>query len=226
MDTVLFVLIGVLLILLIGFLIFSFIFYHKNIEKILKYRTWRKIYSLAKDRDYYLLNNVNIVDVNKSSFHIDHLLIGDRFVFCICARYFDGNLIFPEAYSPRLQLNDNKGNLIRLVDNPVYVNEVRMLKLANYLSCFNEKKNGIFVSIVATNNDLNFSITKGKFIDNSQFCHLKDLKKVIKTYEKNKEIPLLKTEDLQNLVDRLHNLSVKNNKIEEDNKQSLQKSHH
>ncbi len=201
----------VLVLLIIIGIIISFVLCHKHAEQNLKHKVWKKLYKLANNSDYYLLNQVNIETEFKSNIHIDHLLIGDKFVYVISSRYYEDNLYGKTYYDSKFNINTTDGTLIRSVTNPIIKNEKRSTILAKYLGC--EKKYPMFVSIVVTNN-VDVNVAEQNIADYSYIIKCKDLSKTIKSIEKESNLTPIDDQSLQQVVNRLHTISVSLNKKE------------
>ena len=50
----------------------------------------KRIYHIALYNDFYLINEVNLKLDEDSEAHIDHLLFGEKYIYVIKDRYYDG----------------------------------------------------------------------------------------------------------------------------------------
>ncbi len=89
----------------------------------------RRIYHLALYNDYYLINQINLPLGDMNEAHIDHLLFGEKYIYVIKDRYYDGaltgqardiNWMFYSRYSRRG----------KYIANPFLINRIRLEKLA------------------------------------------------------------------------------------------------
>lgn len=49
-------------------------------------REYRIVYDIARDKDYYLINTVKL-DIDTKTIHFDHILFGEKYIYCI-GNYF------------------------------------------------------------------------------------------------------------------------------------------
>lgn len=121
------------------------------------YMYYKRIYRIALDHDFYLINSFKNKTADEEEFHIDHILIGDKFIYCIRDRYYDGAIRAKENdqswvfYSKRTQ----KGAII---PNPLKVNEARV----DRMSLMTGLDKRLFISVVLVNNDClisNYEVT-------------------------------------------------------------------
>lgn len=88
-------LIVVVVLLIVGSLLFLFsdrirqISEKKNFSK----KAGKKIYALARDNDFYLINQVAL-SIDTKVIHFDHILFTDKFIYCIGKSIFQDR--FPE----------------------------------------------------------------------------------------------------------------------------------
>lgn len=163
----------------------------------------RKLYSLAKDEDYYLLNNLVLDLGDNMVIHVNHLLSAEKYIYVIADRYlFDGvdgsledNTIFIYTHGERKE-----------VKNPVLVNETRSLELAKYLN-WTEDKPPMVISIVVTNSDCIIADNLRSTNPYSHFIKLNKLYSTIKDIEYNSPDGKFSEENLKNMVVHLNELS-------------------
>ena len=51
---------------------------------------YNKVRRVVLDNDFYLVNSFANKTASQEPFHIDHIVIGDKFIYCIRDRYYDG----------------------------------------------------------------------------------------------------------------------------------------
>ena len=63
---------------------------------LLKHHTvsfyYRKVNQVVLNHDFYLINQFENQIAGSETFHIDHIIVGDKFIYCIRDLYFDGTL--------------------------------------------------------------------------------------------------------------------------------------
>ncbi|MCI2069141.1 MAG: NERD domain-containing protein [Bacilli bacterium] len=202
---------GLLLALVIGAIVLFFL-HRKYAPQHFKRSSWRKLYRLVEDQDWYLLNNV-VIKTESDSLHISHLLVGDKFVYVISTRYYEDDLRGDSFLANKWQVVDKRGAVLREVSNPVFFNERRTMCLAKFLG-WNPNKSPMFISIVVINNSSEASITDPTISPYSYLIHKKDLCKLIRKIERETNCSPFNQESLEKLIPRLHRLSVENSKEE------------
>jgi len=181
--------------------------------KIFKRAVWRKLYRLAQSKDYYLLNKV-YVNTELDTLHIDHLLVGDKYIYVIASRYYESNLRGDSYVAPKWEVTSKEGTVIREITNPVIYNEKRTICLAKFLG-WNKNKSPMFISIVVVNNSVDCEIKNTAISPYSFIVNKRDLAKQIKMIEKKSKFPSFDGESLQKIIDRIHRLSEEEKKHEE-----------
>ena len=135
------------------FLLFLLLLLYPAVQRFLFkkntiYMYYKRIYRVALDEDFYLINAFQNKTADEETFHIDHILIGDKFIYCIRDRYYDGALRAKENdeswvfYSKR----NKKGAII---PNPLKRNATRVDRMS-LMSGLDKK---LFISVVLVNND-------------------------------------------------------------------------
>lgn len=213
---------GVVIFIVLVFL--GIYFYKKNIEKIFKYKVYKKLYSLALDNDYYLLNNLVIKLTNDVSLHISHLIVGEKFIYVISSRYYNGSLKGKSYASSDFELISKNTKDIHTISNPVIYNEKRTILFAKYLG-WDESKPMMLLSIVVTNNDVEYLIEDKKLSKGSYLCHIKELKKLITKIEKETNVSKFDEKKLQVIVDKIHKISTDDANYEKRNEQLTKKQY-
>jgi hypothetical protein len=89
----------------------------------------KRIYHLALYNDFYLINRVNLKIDDDSQAHIDHLLFGEKFIYIIKDRFYDGALTGNplDANWMYYAKFTRRG---KYISNPFLVNRVRIEKLS------------------------------------------------------------------------------------------------
>lgn len=118
---------------------------------------YKKIYRVALDQDFYLINSFANKTADEEEFHIDHILLGNKFIYCIRDRYYDGAIRAKEGddnwvfYSKK-----DKGGI--LIPNPLKVNAQRVERM----SLMSGLSPDLFISVVLVNDDClisNYEVT-------------------------------------------------------------------
>lgn len=172
-------------------------------KKYFNHLVARKLYTLAKDEDYYLLNNLVLDLGDNMVVHINHLLSGEKYIYVIADRYL------AEGVDGALEDNTlfiyDKGHR-KEIKNPVLVNETRSLELAKYLN-WTEDKPPMVISVVVTNNDCLIPDHLSSHGSYSYLTKLKKLYSIIRNNEYNSPEGKFSEENLKNMVMHLNELS-------------------
>lgn len=188
--------ISVLIFILIIF-IFAPIIKRKINYTFHKKNVGRKLYSLAKDNDTYLIQNFEIKSAEKS-ITFDHLYFGKKYIYCI------KDIVYPLGIEGNAQdvkwFNYQKNKEIVTIMNPFKENEINISSLARILKVNNPCD--YFISIICINNDCSNSITN--CTNNQKIVSLKNLNKEIKNIEKRKDIKKLNQKMLDHTVQALY----------------------
>lgn len=108
---------------------------------------YKKIYRIAFDNDFYLINQfVFKVDNDKNAL-VDHILFGDKFVYVIISQYYEGDLI-GKATDSSLVFVSHRGKK-SYTDNPIHLSK----SLANKLSSSTGLSASLLIGIVLINDD-------------------------------------------------------------------------
>ena len=107
---------------------------------------YHRIKRVVEDRDFLLINDFENKTAAQEPFHIDHLIIGNKFFYAIRDRYYDGALAAKETDNSWVFYH---GRQSKLIANPMLRNELRVEKLC-LLSRIQEQE---IISIVLINDD-------------------------------------------------------------------------
>ncbi|MBQ7249990.1 MAG: hypothetical protein IJS37_01405 [Bacilli bacterium] len=169
------------------FLLFLTWFLYAPIKRFFyKYHTVRsyyhKVYRVALERDFFLVNKFANRTADLEEFHIDHILFGNKYFYCIRDRYYDGALAAKEEDESWIFFHKKKTEYIK---NPMMVNKLRLQRLS-LMSGIEEK---FFISIVLINDDCLLTPLKGTS-DDSFLVSLRDFPKLIDQLEARDVDPL------------------------------------
>ena len=93
----------------------------------------RKIYHIALDNDYYLINNVKLASHDDKIASINHLLFGDKYIYLISDYYYRGEVSAKESDLSWIYRPLSKKEHARYIDNPILKN-ISLLELKWELS--------------------------------------------------------------------------------------------
>lgn len=169
-------------------------------DKFFPERVNRVLYSYSQDFDYLLLNNVKLNLPNDVQVSCSHLLITDKFIYCILDRYFEHD-IKGNIKDKKWILSNKDGSNKRTVNNPIYLNRFYSYHLNMYFTNENVSE-FLVVPLTVVNNRTKIPswISEDSNAVN-EICNLKNLKKFITNYEKTKKVGKLNPDDLELLVE-------------------------
>ena len=181
----------------------------KSLEKK-KYKelVGKKLYKLALNKDYYLLNNLVIKIDDEVTLHVDHLLCANKYIYVIVDRYI------PIGISGRIEdntwFNYFKKDKKKAIKNLVLYNDERTIRLAKFLG-WNESKTPMLISVVCLNDSVILSDELEKFDHQYSFLTKKsNICKVIEKNEENAKVSPLDEDNIEKLVKIIHELSTNN----------------
>lgn len=169
-------------------LLFLFLFFYPTVRRFLyKNYTIRMYYHrvnrVVLDRDFYLINNFANKTADEEEFHIDHIMIGEKYIYCIRDRYYTGTLR-PEAEDDA-KWGYYQKKRFSMIGNPIYLNSVRVSRL----SMLARMDQGLFISIVLVNDECVVTPYEAKS-DWNFIVSLRNFPKLIAELERRKVNPL------------------------------------
>lgn len=163
--------------LLVAF--FAFLIVRSLEKKNFRQLCGRRVYRVAMDFDYFLVNEFSFPTDDNNFLIIDHLLFGNRYIYCITDYYYKGVLSgeFDDAswiFYPKGKLSKKE-----IIKNPMLLNRKRIEKFA----LFTGLDPSLLISIVLVNNDCYIDdieqVGKNEYIRN-----FKELSRLIDAIEK------------------------------------------
>ncbi|HNX16505.1 MAG TPA: hypothetical protein PKO28_04005 [Bacilli bacterium] len=119
---------------------------HLFIKKKFRQYYYQKIYRVAFNQDYYLINDFLFRIDDSTVMGIDHILFADRYIFIINDYYYDGDLL-GNADDKSLIFVNKKGNK-QYTDNPFITSE----KIVSRLSMITGIDSSLMIGVVLVNN--------------------------------------------------------------------------
>ena len=92
------------------------------------YLFYKKVRSVAIDRDFYLINQFIFYTDEKNKDMIDHILFGNKFIYLIISQYYNGDLVGKQTDHSLILVN-KKGEK-KYCDNPVERSKFLMSRLS------------------------------------------------------------------------------------------------
>ena len=117
-----------IVVIAIGILVILLVRKYKNIERDFKYHYYKRIYKIAMDKDYYLINNFLFRIDSAHVARIDHILFADKYIYIINDFYINGDIDGKEN-DASLVVIPRQGKKY-YIDNPVLANANLVKKLS------------------------------------------------------------------------------------------------
>lgn len=195
-------LIIVIILMVIGSLVF--IFWNKIKElkekKFFSKEISSKVYQIAVDNDFYLINQVALA-IDTKVIHFDHLLFTNKYIYCIGRKYFSGPV--SGRFDDSQWFQYDKKNRINHIKNPMILPKVRL----EYLRSALRANEDLFISVVLVNDSC--------VIDNIVSCpknnhimNIGDFSGFVKKNEKA-SIPAIDALQLETLVQNIYKRSIR-----------------
>lgn len=168
----------------------------KNLAKLF----YPKVMKVARDNDYYLINNLALDVGKKEPLLIHHLVAGDKFIYVITDVFYEGAVNTNKEDNRWIYYykKGSKGS----VPNPLKINEFAL----ETLSIQSGIAPSYLVGLVIVNNDCYENAQEG---EEQLLVPIRNLEKVIASYESRDVKPFVK-EELWQTVKDLHDLSERN----------------
>ena len=120
---------------------------------------YKKVYRVALDNDYFLINQYVFKIDNSKVASVDHILFGNKYVYVISSKYYQGDLV-GKYHDKSLIFISHKGKKC-YTDNPY--NQVKFL--ASKLSSSTGVDPSLMIGIVLVNDDCKVAVES----DSKQF---------------------------------------------------------
>ena len=197
--------IGLIIILIILVLLSIYLIFYRpinsKIEKtFFKINCAKKIYMVAKNHDCYLLNKVAI-KVEGKIIHFDHILFGDKFIYCIVTRYY--SVALNGKLDDASWFHYFRNNDFEIIKNPLRLNKERV----DYFSSLITSSKEIFVGMLIVNNSCLIDKIEG-VSNNELLINIRDFEKTIKRYEQNESVTPIEPHSLKLLVKDIYSKCI------------------
>lgn len=181
------------------------IFYHPIFhffEKLFfKIKVSKKAYKIAKDYDFYLLNKV-VIKVEGKLIHFDHLLFGNKYIYCIGKNYYPVGI--NGRFNDGSWFHYKRNGKFNIIKNPMRLHRERV----NYFSSKLASSSDLFVATILVNNSCYLEQIDGADKYN-MLLNIKNFEKMVKEYESDKSINPIEPQRLQDLVLEIHQSNIK-----------------
>jgi hypothetical protein len=158
-----------------------------------------KVYQLAVENDYYLINEVALA-IDTKVIHFDHILFTNKYIYCIGVKYFPGPI--SGKYDDSQWFLYNGKNKVLHIRNPMQLSKVRL----DYLKIALKDNQNLFVSVILVNDSCIID-EKIEFAKNNKIMKLKEFKNHVRKQEKS-DIPSINPIQLDTLVQNIYKRKV------------------
>lgn len=195
---------SILILSAIFFLIYPLIYRHNQKKNYISVYG-KSIYKFVYKEDYYLINRLILSHADGTSIHIDHFLAGNKFIYIIKDKYFDGAILGNYHDSTWIYGTKKHGKVRKQkIDNPLLLNQgrIRLLKQITNID------DSMLISVVLVNNDaiIDDSLKKEGYEGNEFIIKRRELPKLVKAIE-NRKVADLNSFELKNIVLDIANLN-------------------
>lgn len=181
----LFVVLSILLVLVVLYIIFHKRIFNSYIKSNYVKYYGRKVYKIARDCDYYLINQISLENHDNTYVNIDHLVFGNKYLYVISDFYYPGTLKAKEDDNSWIFKPFDKEEKNRYVDNLLFKAQELVKELANVTTL----NDGLFIPIVVINQDC--QIEEYQHSEKKPFLvRINQLSKLITTIENRDVSPL------------------------------------
>ena len=190
------------------FITIMFVLLYRPIKKSILKKKYveiygKKIYLIARDFDYFLINNFDYKLSDGTKFHIDHLLFGEKYIYVINDMYIDGGINAKENDNAWIAFTKHKKQIKkRFVSNPLKDNKA----IADSFVKLTRLENDYIKSIVLVNDDCSIE----EFVQTSNNNYLSTVKKIYKLIQgiEKDNVPSLNQKQLGYAVNDIAKLNL------------------
>ncbi len=164
-----------------------------------RYYMGKKVYKIAHDNDYLLLQNLVLKISSDAYAKFDHVLFGNKYFYLINDKSYNGDVIGSnrdEIWQFYGNSNSSQG-----IKNPLRVNQRRMDHFSNITGIDKE----MLINIVVYNDD-SLCTCVGLRSDSVFICKASELKKLIYELE-NRNVPPFEEHELEKVVAQVSKLN-------------------
>ena len=175
-----------------------FIIRHKRMKNDFKMFYYKRIYKLAMDKDYYLINNFLFKIDDSHVGRIDHILFAEKYIYIMNDFYFDGDITGKEN-DKSIILIDKMGKK-SYYDHPITLNKLMVSRLAMVTGM----NPSLFIGICVINDNCQCGVTTSS--KNFYIIQSNNLRALIKAIE-SRDIAKINQKQLASAVkaiDKLH----------------------
>lgn len=186
-------------VVIIAIAVLIYLLYRRHMmKKNFKYFYYKRLYKIAMDKDYYLINDFLFKIDDSHVGRIDHILFADKYIYIMTDSYFNGDIIGKEDDKSVIVLGRDGKKYYD--DNPLITNK----KLINKLSLITGINPALLIGICIINDNCRYGIqTSSKSFYYIQSNKLKALIKAIES----RQVGAINKEQLASAVKSIDKLN-------------------
>lgn len=164
-------------------------------KKLFTHSVNKKVYQIARDNDYYLLNKVALV-VEGKTIHFNYIIFGNKYIYCIGNYYYQ--IAISGKYKDPSWYQYKRNNHHIIIKNPMILQRERV----NYFSSKIASSSDLFVALFVVNDSCLIDEIEGADKYN-QILNISKLSKLIKKYESDDKVEPIHPDMLHDLVQQI-----------------------
>ena len=204
-------LVGAIILISLLVILFAYLIFQPIIKEALEKKTFLKnfytsVYQLAIDKDFYVINDV-VLEIDTKFIHFNHILFGDKYIYCICDSYMDGP-VSGKFSDNQWFMYRNNGN-IEHIKNPLILHRSRLSYVTSSL-----RAEELFVGLFVVNK----SCIVDEIVDipdNIALVNEEEFRDYILKREKE-NIPPINTLQLDSLVQQVYQKNIQSREREKE----------
>ena len=204
-------LVGAIILISLLVILFAYLIFQPIIKEALEKKTFLKnfytsVYQLAIDKDFYVINDV-VLEIDTKFIHFNHILFGDKYIYCICDSYMDGP-VSGKFSDNQWFMYRNNGD-IEHIKNPLILHRSRLSYVTSSL-----RAEELFVGLFVVNK----SCIVDEIVDipdNIALVNEEEFRDYILKREKE-NIPPINTLQLDSLVQQVYQKNIQSREREKE----------
>ena len=198
-----FVIVVPIVVLVVLFLAIYIPVKRRNMPSNYRYFYYKKIYQIAMDKDYYLINNFSF---RIDTFHvakIDHILFADKYFYVIQDCYFNGDIDGKENDQSLIRIT--KQGKKNYEDNPLMTTKLIVNKLCDKTGLSPD----LIIGVVIINDNCHCAVeTTSK---NLYIVHASKFKKLVRAIE-SRNVGNINQKEMASMVKAIDKMNRRKNK--------------
>lgn len=204
-------LVGAIIVISLIVIGFGYLIFTPIVKDILEKKNFTKkfysdVYQLAIDKDFYVINDV-VLEIDTKFIHFNHILFGDKYIYCICDSYYEGP-ISGKFTDQQWFMYKNNGQ-VEHIKNPLVLHKSRLNYVTSTL-----RAEELFIGICVVNESCLVDEIKD-LPDNLNVINVNEFKDYINKKEKE-AIPPIDSLQLDSLVQQIYQKNIQSREREKE----------